>query len=69
MGDVAVILCGVHIFSRLHLWRLITSCGEERAQLFACLLIRIMLLVSFMSFWFSSSVCLGLASSSDYGVP
>ena len=45
------------------------SCGKERAQLFACLLISIMLLVSFMSFWFSSSVCLGLASSSDYGVP
>ena len=69
MGDVAVILCWVHIFSRLHLWHLITSCGEERAQLFACLLIRIILFVSFMSFWFSSSMYLGLASSSDYGVP
>ena len=66
---MAVILCGVHIFSHLHLWHLIASCGKERAQLFACLLIPIMLLVSFMSFWFSSSVCLGLASSSDYGVP
>ena len=69
MGDVAVILCWVHILSRLHLWHLITSCGEKRAQLFVCLLIRIMLLVSFMSFCFSFSVCLGLASSSDCGVP
>ena len=44
--------------------------GESLLELsFACLSVRIMLLVNFMHFWFSSSGCCELASSYDCGVP